>query len=501
MNVKLSITAYRRLNALLDARGESVTVNDATREGARKQTHYVHYLQPEDATVLAQVLDQTPPEEVFMTDRGLGLRQSWLKKLVALNQHLEAEDDLFVDESSSTNLAGKAAERVGGSDQPDKTKTNASPPPEGEPKQPAPKPWGELSLELLAESIEVDKPAADWILADVAAVEIALNGASEAKDKKERRVQLQALLDRNERRLPKVAPAHLSAVASLRSRFPNFGEVIDLIEEHLSLLLLTEEPLSLPPLLLLGEPGVGKTYFAETLSKQLGMTYEARSMAETSAGFAIVGSHSTWATAQIGCVAKMIIHAPDNTVGLFLIDEIDKATKGSHPPENTLLGLLESHTAQHFRDEFLDVAIDARPLSVMMTANKALSDGSPLASRMSIIEVPMPTADQMPMIVKSVDAGIRSGKPGIDKHFAPLSEEVINALAVEAPRAIKKTLRSAYAKAARGTSRLKPNEKRALTLEHFGKPPQPISPNAKAKKVKHEPPLFVIDAGPFFRIH
>jgi ATP-dependent Lon protease len=42
---------------------------------------------------------------------------------------------------------------------------------------------------------------------------------------------------------------------------PNFAEVLEDIRKHLALCIDTNDSIELPPMLLLGEPGIGKTHF------------------------------------------------------------------------------------------------------------------------------------------------------------------------------------------------------------------------------------------------
>lgn len=242
----------------------------------------------------------------------------------------------------------------------------------------------------------------DWALVNPEAVRTAIAGCSTSNDRKPRKLALESLLARPIRRLPGVHKNHMVRLEQLREDFPNFGEVIDVIRDHLFLLLLGNGPISLPPLLLVGPPGVGKTYFVGELCKALELWLEMRSMADTSAGWVITGGHQTWGGAQMGAVAKLVIEGPNNTAPLLLLDEIDKTPRGNYSAQNSMLGLLEAHTAARFRDEYLDVEMDVRPMCFMATANVALAAGSPLASRLTTINIDVPGPGQMGRIVGGV---------------------------------------------------------------------------------------------------
>ncbi|HKB73558.1 MAG TPA: AAA family ATPase, partial [Burkholderiales bacterium] len=58
-----------------------------------------------------------------------------------------------------------------------------------------------------------------------------------------------------------VKPSGIPAMESLYDELPNFAEVLDDVKKHIALCASSNDCLELPPMLLLGEPGIGKTYF------------------------------------------------------------------------------------------------------------------------------------------------------------------------------------------------------------------------------------------------
>src|SRR5919108_333535 len=66
-----------------------------------------------------------------------------------------------------------------------------------------------------------------------------------------------------------VKPSTLPAMEQLFEELPNFTEVLADIRKHLALCIDSEDSIELPPMLLLGEPGIGKTHFARKVAELL----------------------------------------------------------------------------------------------------------------------------------------------------------------------------------------------------------------------------------------
>ncbi len=104
----------------------------------------------------------------------------------------------------------------------------------------------------------------------------------------------------------------------------------------------------------------------------------------------------------------------------------------------------EGHSAARFRDEFLDLEIDIRPLSLILASNNRNQIRPEMLSRMTLVNIRLPTPDEMPTVVRSVDRLIRDESEGIADMFRPLSDAVVRSIAVHPPRAIRKILEDAY---------------------------------------------------------
>src|SRR5438309_10428546 len=67
-----------------------------------------------------------------------------------------------------------------------------------------------------------------------------------------------------------VKPSALPEMDALFDELPNFTQVLEDIRKQLALCMDSNDSVELPPMLLLGEPGIGKTHFARRLSALLG---------------------------------------------------------------------------------------------------------------------------------------------------------------------------------------------------------------------------------------
>src|SRR2546430_11949199 len=65
-----------------------------------------------------------------------------------------------------------------------------------------------------------------------------------------------------------VKPSALPEMQRLFEELPNFAVVLADIRRHLALCVDSNDSIELPPMLLLGEPGIGKTHFARKIAQR-----------------------------------------------------------------------------------------------------------------------------------------------------------------------------------------------------------------------------------------
>lgn len=247
------------------------------------------------------------------------------------------------------------------------------------------------------------------------------------------------------RRLAK-APS-VASLTRLERDFPHFAPVIEVMRERTALASLTPGRIfSLPPLLLAGPPGVGKTAFSEMVAEVIGVPTRRVDMGSTTASFVLGGSHSSWASARPGAVWSLLQDPVG--AGLMLVDELDKASEGNYPPTGPLYRLLEPSSAKTFSDEYTELKVDASHIIWIATCNDTGAIEPALLSRFVVFEIPCPTEAQMIPIAQSVYRKCRNDSKWGSMFPQELSADVAAALTKCTPRELTRLIDAAAARAA-----------------------------------------------------
>lgn len=244
-----------------------------------------------------------------------------------------------------------------------------------------------------------------------------------------------------------IKPSALPDIDSLIDDLPNFAEPLEDIRRQLVLCLAGEDSLDLEPMLLLGDPGIGKTHFARRLATLLGTGYNFIGMSSLTAGWILSGASAQWKNAKPGKVFDSLVHG-DYANPVIVVDEIDKAGGDQqYDPLGSLYTLLERDTASEFVDEFAEVAIDASDVVWIATANDARTIPEPILNRMNVYTIDPPDADGSRRIAASIYRELREVH-GWGKLFpAELQADALDRVARLKPREMRRVILTAFGNA------------------------------------------------------
>ena len=159
-----------------------------------------------------------------------------------------------------------------------------------------------------------------------------------------------------------------------------------------------------PPLLLDGPPGIGKSYWSRRLGALLATPTHVIEATNENASFGIVGTQRGWGSAEPGrLVQAMLLDRVANPV--VVIDEVEKAGRARATSGQTfglteaLLPLLETATAREWSCPYYRVKFDMSWISWVLTSNDWRALPAPLLSRCRPIRLrPLTSAELVSFI-------------------------------------------------------------------------------------------------------
>ena len=244
-----------------------------------------------------------------------------------------------------------------------------------------------------------------------------------------------------------IKPSSLPDIDALVDELPNFAEPLEDIRRQLALCLSSDDPLDLEPILLLGDPGIGKTHFARRVAKLLGTGYNFIGMSSLTAGWILSGASAQWKNAKPGKVFDALVNG-DYANPVIVVDEIDKAGGDQqYDPLGSLYTLLEHDTACEFTDEFAEVPIDASDVVWVATANEARSIPEPILNRMNVYEIEPPDADGARRIAAGIYRELRAEHAWGKQFPEDLADDALDRLASLKPREMRRVMLTAFGNA------------------------------------------------------
>ena len=250
-----------------------------------------------------------------------------------------------------------------------------------------------------------------------------------------------------------------AALAAIAEDFPNFLEVTEFVRRRVLLCeMVSNAPFKLPPILLSGPPGTGKTAFSQRLAQVVNTPITCIDVSTLDTACKLTGLDAGYSTGHPGLVWDAL--QQECMSPIILLDELDK-----HPTDiryaslACLLGLLEPMSARRYQDSALRLPIDASYVIWIATCNNLNEIDAPLRSRFKSFHISPPDKKQSQAVVRSVHRALRVAEDWAQAFEPELSLEVETTLIGYTPRAIRQALEDGYAQAAEcGRRKLLPQD-------------------------------------------
>lgn len=231
--------------------------------------------------------------------------------------------------------------------------------------------------------------------------------------------------------------------------FPNFEAVITFIRHQMALSAIKDRVFALPPFLLMGPPGIGKTEFLLTLAQDVDSTVEVIDISAAQTGIALTGSEAYWSNTQTGTLFNVLALGPIANP-ILLLDEIDKARKDqAYNPLAALHQLLEPRQARQFKDLSVPaLTLDASRVIWAATGNELGGIDKPILDRFAVFEIAEPSAEQMRAIAQNQYRRALERWDLLNRFDPELSPETLAAIIQFRPRQVRKIFDNAIGRAA-----------------------------------------------------
>ncbi|WP_374765217.1 AAA family ATPase [Yunchengibacter salinarum] len=221
-------------------------------------------------------------------------------------------------------------------------------------------------------------------------------------------------------------PDPQAVLETLGAAFPYAVEAIRAIHEALALgAAFGASTLRMPPLLLVGPPGTGKTHFARKLADFTGAKSLYRSIGGNSDNRMMEGTAAGYSGAN-PCLPVHAINELKVANPLMILDEVDKA----RPSHNgnifaSLMAFLEKESAARHMDECLMTQCDLSAVSWVLLANTTETLPAPLLSRCRVVQWQPPRLEHMPQVIRSLDRALAEEYGADPRFLEPLPESTI----------------------------------------------------------------------------
>lgn len=200
--------------------------------------------------------------------------------------------------------------------------------------------------------------------------------------------------------------------AELYANSPWLQETIGWMwRQHLEMLKADHPHLWMPPFVLVGPPGSGKTYLLQSLARMSDLPYIRIDMSGLTANFALSGLEGGWNGARPGEPVSALARN-DVANPIILLDELEKAGQAGNAasPYDAMLPLLQRETARDFRCPAIRAGVDLSHVIWAAAANSVDNLPAPLLDRMTVLQCDLPKGSQLRELVER-----RIGELAVDR--------------------------------------------------------------------------------------
>ena len=235
----------------------------------------------------------------------------------------------------------------------------------------------------------------------------------------------------------------LESLDILQDQHPNFSEVISFVRNKLILAEKTGSFLRIPPILLSGDAGVGKTHFSKSLASALNTSIHRLAFDGPISSSALIGMDRQWGNTRAGLLFNAVVLGA-NANPVFVLDELDKARASRQDdPLAPLHTIFESGTAGEVKDLSTEVVFDASLVTWIATANYPLMIPPTIRSRLREFWIAMPGPADAIKITRYVAASVIENSAPLG--FSLISDRLSVLLAHLTPREVVKAVGDAVA--------------------------------------------------------